>query len=88
MLGVDQPREPTGRDMTDQPSNWPEPWPDIDSSISAAAAAIDGANLSHLTEGTVTELTERLDRVSTMNEALSYMESVLTAQLAGEVADG
>lgn len=67
--------------------NWPEPWPDIDTTLSDLAAATDQANPPQAADGTIDDLARRLDLIERIQAVLREMHEHVTETLIAEMED-
>lgn len=64
---------------------WPEPWPDIDTTLTQIADALSIAHADSVSEGLLPELAQRLDIIDTVLAALGIMREALTIELAARM---
>lgn len=62
--------------------NWPEPWPDIDQSLTDMATAADQANPDEATDGTIDDLARRLDMIDRTQAVLREARDGIVLALA------
>lgn len=64
---------------------WPQPWPDIDTSLSAISDGLAEADLGGVTEGTLVDLTRRLSQidkvVAVLADVAAQIEEALVSRM-------
>lgn len=74
--------------MTDTPTRvWPEPWPDVDETLTNVLGSLDQANLASAAEGTVDDLARRLDMAHRARSVLVKIIDEVEATLVDSMED-
>lgn len=72
--------------MTD-PTRWPEPWPDVDETLTNVLGSLDQANIASASEGTVDDLARRLDQLLRAQTVLTKIRDEVEQTLIDSMED-